>query len=159
MSTIVFATFESKAAADQVAATLVHDFGSDGPLSVQVHAEWLDPLSLPEDATTTGRIYGVAMGAGALIGSVMAVLAELIVDLVGLTVGSAAMLGALAGTLIGMLTALMQGVRAPKPPLALAARALSKGRALITVVARHGDEVVPLENSMIEAGAIEFGRC
>lgn len=161
MAQVVYALFESRAAAEPAVTALARRSERHEPFSIQLHKDRLDPLALPESATQVGRNNFIAAVGGGGIGLVLGVVGAWFVHVPGLTPASAGAIGLITGVLIGAMSALMSGARDPKPPIAaLAPRIGGEADAvLVTVEVRDGEQAKYVEDLLDTHQALELGVC
>ncbi len=162
MALVVYALFESRAAADPAVSRLARRSERHEAFSIQLHKERLDPLALPEAATQVGRNNLLAAVAGGAIGLVLGAVGAWFVHMPGLTPASAGAIGLITGVLIGYMSALMSGARDPKAPIAALASRLGDGddgAVLVTVEVDGSAQADYVEDVLEENGALEQGTC
>lgn len=153
MANVVFATYADRASADERSEILLRRSQGMGPFSLQTHAERLDPLTLPDAATVLRRnTYWYILG-GVVLGFVSGFCAAVLLPkLPGLSGFTFPIAGTIAGAIVGFLCASMAGAREPKAVIEEAAKELSDGKVLVTVLVANASERARVTEVLGERG-------
>jgi hypothetical protein len=156
---VVHALFATIEAADAAARELARNCDEHPSYAVQLHERpVIDPNTLPESATDTGRNTVLAVVVGIAVMGTLGGVAGGVSAIPGLDLVSGAGLGALTGALVGVLSGLMAGTRRPKKVLQELAARLGSGKVLLT--AEVDDAHLEMVETLLEdRDATEVGRC
>jgi hypothetical protein len=145
VSVVVYALFESPAAAAAAETDVGQRHASTTPRLVQQHVTApIDANILPDSATGYGRNLLLAMAAGAVFMGVAGGIAGGLDLVLGMGVGFGIALGGITGLLMGLVGAMQAGTRVAKPQLLALEDRIRRGAALLVVEAdpHESSEVV-----------------
>jgi hypothetical protein len=160
VSTVVYALFETGAAADAAELELRTTHGRGGGVLVQLHTRApLDANILPEDATEYGRNIAIAMVGGGVFMAVAGAIVGALDLMLGLGVGMGIALGFVTGLLMGLVGAMQAGTRRPKAQLRALEPRLRDGCALLVVEVDSKGEAVGISEELQRHDPIELDVC